>query len=86
MFLTSHETGRPEKPTLEEPNVRNMITGERELMLILLFSSRMLGMLIFRPLPIVAGLCNGSSITDSQIDDNDRKQQKLVHKKNTCSV
>jgi hypothetical protein len=57
-----------------------MITGERELMLILFFSSRMRGMLIFRPLSIVAGLCNGSSITDSQIDDNDRKQQKLIHR------
>lgn len=76
-FLTCHKPG-------DQKNLH--LTGERELMLILFFSSGMLGMLIFRPLSIVAGLCNRSSITDGQIDDNDCKQQKLVHKINTCSV
>jgi hypothetical protein len=42
----------------------------------------MRGLLIFGFLLIVAGPSNGSSITDSQIDNNDRKQQKLIHKIN----
>ena len=40
----------------------------------------MRGLLILRALLIAAGLCIGSSITDSQIDKSDRKQQKLIHK------
>jgi hypothetical protein len=39
----------------------------------------MRGLLILRPLLTAAGLCDGPSITDSQIDNNDRKQQKLIH-------
>jgi hypothetical protein len=30
------------------------------------------------------GLCSGAAISDGQIDDNDRKQQELIHK-NTFS-
>jgi hypothetical protein len=37
-------------------------------------------LLILGVLLIAAGLGNGPSITDSQINNNDRKQQKLIHK------
>ncbi len=34
-------------------------------------------------LVLIPGLFSGLPITDSQVDDNDRKQQKLIHKKLT---
>src|SRR5438132_5682169 len=36
-------------------------------------------------LVLIPGLFSGLPITDSQVDDNDRKQQKLIHKKLTNS-
>lgn len=47
-------------------------------------SGRLRRLLIFAVLPIVARFDSRCSTTDDQINDNERKQQELIHQ-STCS-